>query len=149
MKIMILAPYIYDKDMPEFSINKTGFGIMVNDIVKSVAEIEKVELVTRVITDARRKHDGKYELISHTWKQVIMSANIGDWAMSIKVFFATKGKLKDKLRKMFYCLDRGYVRKCIMTSNPDVVNIHGIGSITKSYIATKIYGYITWTNWVK
>ena len=102
MKIMILAPYIYDKDMPEFSINKTGFGIMVNDIVKSVAEIEKVELVTRVITDARRKHDGKYELISHTWKQVIMSANIGDWAMSIKVFFATKGKLKDKLRKMFY-----------------------------------------------
>ena len=134
MKIMILAPYIYDKDMPEFSINKTGFGIMVNDIVKSIAEIEEVELVTRVITDARRKHDGKYKLISHTWKQVIMSANIGDWAMSIKVFFATKGTLKDKLRKMFYCLDRGYVRKCIMTSNPDVVHIHGIGSITKSYI---------------
>ena len=134
MKIMILAPYIYDKDMPEFSINKTGFGIMVNDIVKSIAEIEEVELVTRVITDARRKHDGKYELISHTWKQVIMSANIGDWAMSIKVFFATKGKLKDRLRKMFYCLDRGYVRKCIITSNPDVVHIHGIGSITKSYI---------------
>lgn len=134
MKIMILAPYIYDKDMPEFSINKTGFGIMVNDIVKSIAEIEEVELVTRVITDARRKHDGKYKLISHTWKQVIMSAKIGDWAMSIKVFFATKGKLKDKLRKMFYCLDRGYVRKCIMTSNPDVVHIHGIGSITKSYI---------------
>ena len=134
MKIMILAPYIYDKDMPEFSINKTGFGIMVNDIVKSIAEIEEVELVTRVITDAQRKHDGKYKLISHTWKQVIMSANIGDWAMSIKVFFATKGTLKDKLRKMFYCLDRGYVRKCIMTSNPDVVHIHGIGSITKSYI---------------
>lgn len=134
MKIMILAPYIYDKDMPEFSINKTGFGIMVNDIVKSVAEIEEVELVTRVITDARRKHDGKYKLISHTWKQVIMSANIGDWGMSIKVFFATKGRLKDKLRKMFYCLDRGYVRNCIMTSNPDVVHIHGIGSITKSYI---------------
>ena len=134
MKIMILAPYIYDKDMPEFSINKTGFGIMVNDIVKSIAEIEEVELVTRVITDARRKHDGKYKLISHTWKQVIMSAKIGDWAMSIKVFFATKGTLKDKLRKMFYCLDRGYVRKCIMTSNPDVVHIHGIGSITKSYI---------------
>lgn len=134
MKIMILAPYIYDKDMPEFSINKTGFGIMVNDIVKSIAEIEEVELVTRVITDARRKHDGKYKLISHTWKQVIMSAKIGDWAMSIKVFFATKGTLKDKLRKMFYCLDRGYVRKCIMTSNPDVVHIHGIGSITRSYI---------------
>lgn len=134
MKIMILAPYIYDKDMQEFSVNKTGFGIMVNDIVKSIAEIEKVELLTRVITNAEKMHDGKYKLISHTWKQIIMSANVNDWLKSIKTFFCTKGNLKDRLRKTFYCLDRGYVRKCIIMSNPDVVHIHGIGSITKSYI---------------
>lgn len=134
MKIMILAPYIYDKDMQEFSVNKTGFGIMVNDIVKSIAEIENVELLTRVITNAEKKHDGKYKLISHTWKQIIMSANVSDWLKSIKTFFCTKGNIKDRLRKMFYCLDRGYVRKCVIMSNPDVVHIHGIGSITKSYI---------------
>lgn len=134
MKIMILAPYIYDKDMIEFTVNKTGFGIMVNDIVKSIAEIEDVELLTRVITNAQSKHDGKYKLISHTWKQIINSASIVDWGMSIKIFFGTKGGLKDRLRKMFYCLDRGYVRKSIKKSNPDIVHIHGIGSITKSYI---------------
>lgn len=134
MKIMILAPYIYDKDMQEFSVNKTGFGIMVNDIVKSIAEIENVELLTRVITNAEKKHDGKYKLISHTWKQIIMSANVSDWLKSIKTFFCIKGNIKDRLRKMFYCLDRGYVRKCVIMSNPDVVHIHGIGSITKSYI---------------
>ncbi len=134
MKIMILAPYIYDKDMPEFSVNKTGFGIMVNDIVKSVAEIEDVELLTRVITNAQRKHEGKYKLVSHTWKQILMSANIGDWGMAIKKFLDTEGRLKDRLRQMFYCLDRGYVRKYIMMSEPDVVHIHGIGSITESYI---------------
>lgn len=134
MKIMILAPYIYDKDMQEFSVNKTGFGIMVNDIVKSIAEIENVELLTRVITNAEKKHDGKYKLISHTWKQIIMSANVSDWLKSIKTFFCIKWNIKDRLRKMFYCLDRGYVRKCVIMSNPDVVHIHGIGSITKSYI---------------
>lgn len=134
MKIMILAPYIYDKDIPEFSVNKTGFGIMVNDIVKSIAEIEIVELLTRVITDAQIKHDVKYRLISHTWKQILMSAHIDDWIISVKIFLCSKGRLKDRLRKMFYCLDRGYVRKHIMMSNPDVVHIHGIGSITKSYI---------------
>ncbi len=134
MKIMILAPYIYDKDMPEFSVNKTGLGIMVNDIVKSVAESEDVELLTRVITNAQKKHDGKYKLVSHTWKQIIMSANIGDWLMAIKKFLGTEGRLKDRLRQLFYCLDRGYVRKYIKMSEPDVVHIHGIGSITESYI---------------
>ena len=36
MKVMIIAPYIYDPDMPEFTRNKTGFGIMVHNIVKTV-----------------------------------------------------------------------------------------------------------------
>ena len=134
MKIMILAPYIYDKDMPKFSINKTGFGIMVNNIVKSVAETEEVELLTRVISNGDEKHNGKYKLLRHTWKQIIMSANLGDWCKTIKVFWTASGCFKDRLRKTFYCLDRGYVRKSIKKSKPDIVHIHGIGSITKSYI---------------
>jgi len=134
MKIMIFAPYIYDKDIPEFSVNKTGFGIMVNDIVKSIADIENVELLTRVIIRNQKKYVGKYKLLSHTWIQIMISANICDWGKAIKIFFCTKAEFKDKLRKMFYCLDRGYVRKSIKKSNPDIVHIHGIGSITKSYI---------------
>lgn len=134
MTIMILAPYIYDKNMLEFSINKTGFGIMVNDIVKSVAEIEDVKLLTRVITKGRRKQDEKYELLSHRWSEIIIAATFHDWYLSIKTFLSTHGNLKDRLRKMFYCLDRGYVRKSIKRVNPDIVHIHGIGSITKSYI---------------
>ena len=41
MKVMIIAPYIYDDNIIEFTKNKTGFGIMVQNIVSSVAEIRK------------------------------------------------------------------------------------------------------------
>lgn len=133
MKIMILAPYIYDKNLPGFAVNKTGFGIMVNDIVNSIAEIADVELLTRVITDGEDNHK-KYDLLKHTWKQIIMFANHNDWLKSIRIFFTTHGSIKNRLRKMFYCLDRGYIRESIKKSNPDIVHIHGIGSITKSYI---------------
>ena len=33
---MIIAPYIYDDNIIEFTKNKTGFGIMVQNIVSSV-----------------------------------------------------------------------------------------------------------------
>lgn len=134
MKIMILAPYIYDKNLPEFSVNKTGFGMMVNDIVKSIAELADVELLTRVILNGEDNHNKKYILLKHTWKEIIALANHNDWLKSLKIFFITKGSIKSRLRKMFYCLDRGYVRENIKKSNPDIVHIHGIGSITKSYI---------------
>ena len=47
MKVMIIAPYIYDDNIIEFTKNKTGFGIMVQNIVSSVAELENVVLLTR------------------------------------------------------------------------------------------------------
>ena len=49
MKVMIIAPYIYDDNIIEFTKNKTGFGIMVQNIVSSVAKLENVVLLTRVI----------------------------------------------------------------------------------------------------
>lgn len=132
MKIMILAPYIYDKDMPEFSINKTGFGIMVNDIVKSVAEIENVVLLTRVIT--KGKNEKNFKILSHTWGQFFSNAKLKDWLIGIKAFFANGVTVKDKARHVFYEVDGGYVRKQIQKEKPDIVHIHGIGTITESYI---------------
>ena len=55
MKVMIIAPYIYDDNIIEFTKNKTGFGIMVQNIVSSVAELENVVLLTRVITKGKKK----------------------------------------------------------------------------------------------
>ena len=63
MKVMIIAPYIYDDNIIEFTKNKTGFGIMVQNIVSSVAELENVILLTRVITKGKNEKNLKFILI--------------------------------------------------------------------------------------
>ena len=132
MKVMIIAPYIYDDNIIEFTKNKTGFGIMVQNIVSSVAELENVVLLTRVIT--KGKNEKKFKILSHTWGQFFSNAKLKDWLIGIKAFFANGVTVKDKARHVFYEVDGGYVRKQIQKEKPDIVHIHGIGTITESYI---------------
>lgn len=132
MKIMIIAPYIYDDNIIEFTKNKTGFGIMVQNIVSSVAELENVVLLTRVIT--KEKNEKNFKILSHTWEQFFSNAKLKDWLIGIKAFFANGVTVKDKARHVFYEVDGGYVRKQIQKERPDIVHIHGIGTITESYI---------------
>lgn len=132
MKVMIIAPYIYDDNIIEFTKNKTGFGIMVQNIVSSVAELENVVLLTRVIT--KGKNEKNFKILSHTWGQFFFNAKLKDWLIGIKAFFANGVTVKDKARHVFYEVDGGYVRKQIQKEKPDIVHIHGIGTITESYI---------------
>lgn len=132
MKVMIIAPYIYDDNMIEFTKNKTGFGLMVQNIVSSVAELENVVLLTRVIT--KGKNEKKFKILSHTWGQFFSNAKLKDWLIGIEAFFANGVTVKDKARHVFYEVDGGYVRKQIQKEKPDIVHIHGIGTITESYI---------------
>ena len=132
MKVMIIAPYIYDDNIIEFTKNKTGFGIMVQNIVSSVAELENVVLLTRVIT--KEKNEKNFKILSHTWRQFFSNAKLKDWLIGIKAFFANGVTVKDKARHVFYEVDGGYVRKQIQKEKPDIVHIHGIGTITESYI---------------
>lgn len=132
MKVMIIAPYIYDDNIIEFTKNKTGFGIMVQNIVSSVAELENVVLLTRVIT--KEKNEKNFKILSHTWGQFFSNAKVKDWLIGIKAFFANGVTVKDKARHVFYEVDGGYVRKQIQKEKPDIVHIHGIGTITESYI---------------
>ena len=132
MKVMIIAPYIYDDNIIEFTKNKTGFGIMVQNIVSSVAELENVVLLTRVIT--KGKNEKNFKILSHTWRQFFSNAKLKDWLIGIKAFFANGVTVKDRARHVFYEVDGGYVRKQIQKEKPDIVHIHGIGTITESYI---------------
>lgn len=132
MKVMIIAPYIYDDNIIEFTKNKTGFGIMVQNIVSSVAELENVVLLTRVIT--KGKNEKNFKILPHTWGQFFSNAKLKDWLIGIKAFFANGVTVKDKARHVFYEVDGGYVRKQIQKEKPDIVHIHGIGTITESYI---------------
>ena len=105
---------------------------MVQNIVSSVAELENVVLLTRVIT--KGKNEKKFKILSHTWGQFFSNAKLKDWLIGIKAFFANGVTVKDKARHVFYEVDGGYVRKQIQKEKPDIVHIHGIGTITESYI---------------
>ncbi|WP_349406376.1 hypothetical protein, partial [Clostridium perfringens] len=87
MKVMMFAPYIYDSNIPEFTRNKTGFGIMVKNILTYVDELVDTILVTRVITDGYDKNTRGYKILSHNWWQIITQAQISDWNRAIYKFF--------------------------------------------------------------
>lgn len=134
MKVMILAPYIYDSDMPEFTRNKTGFGIMVHNIVKTVGEYEEVVLLTRAITSGNNNSETSYKVLSHTWKQIFFNTRLNDWLRGARAFALNSRTLKDRIRCAFYELDGGYLKRLLCKEQPDIVHIHGIGTITESYI---------------
>lgn len=133
MKIMIVAPYIYDRGIKEFKRNNTGFGIMIRNIAESLGKLEETVLLTRVIL-SRSMCGGSYRILAHKWSQFFLNIKSIDLTRAIKAFFSERTSIKNRFRYMFYELDGGYARKQIQLEKPDIVNIHGIGKITKSYI---------------
>ena len=128
MKVIIATTYIYKKEWPEFSRNRTGFGIMVNDIFESVSEGTETYLVSQVIT----KGHGK--VLKHTWGDVFGSSRPKDWGKGFKYFFDYPNGIKGRIKYFYYALNSGSIRKSIRTIKPDVVHIQGIGVQVKPFI---------------
>lgn len=128
MKVLIATTYIFKNEWPEFTRNRSGFGIMVNDIYESIAEEADTYLITQVIT----KGHGK--VVKHTWGDVFGSARPRDWVEGFKYFFKYKQGLKGRIKYFYYALNSGSIRKAIRTVQPDVVHIHGIGVQIKPFI---------------
>ncbi len=134
MKVMILAPYIYDEHLPEFTRNKTGFGIMVRNIAAAIGERADVVLATRVLTKGRQVHADAYRILPHTPGMIFADAKMRDYVSACVNFFKRSAGLKNRIRQAFYALDSGYIRKQLKRERPDIVHIHGIGSVTEGYI---------------
>ena len=132
MKILMLASYIYEPGCPEFERNSTGFGMMVRDILDYVGQKEEVLFSSKVITRGRELKN--YKILKHTFSDIFKSARFCDCINAVKSFFYGKYGFKDRLRNAFYSFDGGYARKLIKSVRPDIVHIHGIGTVTQSYI---------------
>lgn len=128
MKVLIATTYIYKKEWPEFTRNRTGFGIMVNDIFESVSEETDTYLLSQVITQGHGK------VLKHSWGDVFGSAKIKDWGKGFKYFFGYPQGIKGRVRYFYYGLNSGSIRKAIRSLKPDVVHIHGIGAQIKPFI---------------
>lgn len=128
MKVLIATPYIYKQEWPEFTRNRTGFGLMVNDIFESVSEDADVYLLSHVITEGHEK------VLKHTWGNVFGGARLKDWWKGFKYFFRYNQGIKGRIRYFYYALNTGSIRKAIKNISPDVVHIHGIGLQIKPFI---------------
>ena len=128
MKVLIATTYIYKKEWPEFTRNRTGFGIMVNDIFESVSEEAETYLLSQVITEGHGK------VLRHTWGDVLGSARPKDLGKGFQYFFGYQQGLKSRIKYFYYALNSGSIRKTIRTIKPDVVHIQGIGAQIKPFI---------------
>lgn len=128
MKVLIATTYIYKKEWPEFTRNRTGFGIMVNDIFESVSEEADAYLLSQVITEGHGK------VLKHTWGDVLGNARLKDWAKGVKYFCGYKQALKSRVKYFYYALNSGSIRRMIRTIKPDVVHVQGIGMQIKPFI---------------
>ena len=128
MKILIATPYIYKKEWPEFTRNRTGFGIMVNDIFESISGDTDTYLLSQVITE------GHGNVLKHTWGDVFGSARLKDWGKGFKYFFGYPQGIKGRVKYFYYALNSGSIRKTIRKIKPDVVHIQGIGAQIKPFI---------------
>lgn len=128
MKILFAVPYIYDKRYQEFTKNRTGFGIMVKDIIDSVSVDNQSFIFSHVFTI------GHGEILPHTVKQTILSLHGKDACQALKWFVHYRQDFKSRVRNAVYCLNKGQFRKYIMNIRPDIVHIHGIGLHTKVFI---------------
>lgn len=134
MKIFEIAPYLYREDTPEFERNKTGFGMMVHSIITAMGEKEEIVFSSMVITGGHSINDGRVRVLSHTWKDVLLSSRLNNYISCLHSFFSSSGSLKNRLRNGFISLDSGYLYKMIEQETPDVVHIHGVSSYTKQAI---------------
>lgn len=132
MKVLFLAPYIYEKSLPQFCKNKTGFGMMVNDIIKYVSEKNDVYLLTHTIT--KREKCNNITIVKHLWCDVLGSVSYKYLFRGLKYSLKFKQNLNGRLRYIFYYMDAGYVKNIIKEVNPDIVHIHSIGYSTKAYM---------------
>lgn len=132
MKILILSPYIYS-DKYEYTKNKTGFGMMVMDIVNSLCEQgNEVYVLTHKLYP--RSIDGSLVFLEHRLAEVFFYAQIHGLSDEISNIRRLKCVLSTKLRLLYYFLDRGYVKYVIRRIRPDIVHIHGVGLGSKNYV---------------
>lgn len=129
MKILVVAPYIYKKEWKEFTVNPTGFGMMVLNIYEAFERVEKDSfLLTQVITK------GHGNVIKHTWADVLGNSRPSDWKRGIEYFFRYRQDFKNRCKFFYYGLNAGTLRSAIKKIDPDVVHIHGLSVQEMPYI---------------
>lgn len=131
MKVLVAAPYFYDKQHSEFTKTSSGFGYMVKDILDAIASYNDVYVFTHQFSDG---YTEKYSVVQHRKFDVIRSMQLKDIYSGIKVAAASRVGINESLHYLYYDIDKGAFTKAIYKINPDIIHIHGLTYQTKPFI---------------
>lgn len=133
MKILETASYIYNPELEEFTKNKTGYGIVINNLIASLSKTDnEVYFYSHVIT--KKKVFNSCNFLDHTWKDIILNIRLPYLLQAIKYFFCYKQSFRMRLRYIYYQLNGGLFEKMIRSIKPDIVHIHGCTQPFHSFI---------------
>lgn len=131
MKILFMAPYIYDRQHPEFSKTSSGFGYMVNDILRGISKCQDVYLITHQFT---KGFYDTYMACRHTKWNVICGLR-PYWVLKGCIhMFGSKACFSKKIRYLYYFINAGSIEICVKKIRPNIVHIHGLTYQTKPFI---------------
>ena len=128
MKVLFAVPYIYDKRYKEFTKNPTGLGILLTQIYEHVAKANNAYLISHVLTE------GRGNILPHTIGSVIRHMRWKDLIQGVRWAITYPQGVAGRLRYMYFCINKGYVRHTIRQLQPDVVHINGVGLQCQPYI---------------
>lgn len=134
MKVLMLTPYVTINDRTEFSKNKTGFGYMVYDIARAVAQTEQVDVLA---SDSRGPEFVK-DRVRFLKRSMVLSFlycfRCQPLSLVLRLLKQYKIQSGSKLRLFYYWFISGYYRSIICKGNYDVVQIHGCSFFTELWM---------------
>ena len=129
MRIMIVTPYLYYENIVRFTKNKTGYGLLLNEISKYGSKFNDIYVLTRSIGHELKIE--QYKIISHTYKDILKSFNFKRLINGIQKSLEIDDKIFNRLKHIYYSIDAKYLEKAIMTIRPDIVHFHTVGYSTE------------------
>lgn len=130
-KVLVAAPYFYDKRHGEFARTSSGFGYMVKDILDAIALYNDVYVFTHQFSNG---YTESYSVIQHRKIDVVRSLQLKDIYHGMKVSVTSGVHLNDALHYLYYSIDKGAFIHAIDKINPDLIHIHGLTYQTKPFI---------------
>lgn len=128
MKVLLTVPYIYDKKYKEFTKTATGFGMIMTQIYEQVAKNNDAYLISHVLTK------GHGNILPHTLGSMLRHMQWNDLAQGIRWALKYKQGIFGRLKYLYFCINKGYVRHTIQQLQPDIVHINGVTIRNKPYI---------------
>lgn len=131
MKVLFVTPYLYSETIPGFQRNRTGFGILLEQMADYIGDRCELSVFTNVITPEVRCH--RAQLVRHTWGDVLRAAGLRGIFQGAGEALRTNGALSVRLRAGYFRMNCAALRRVIAEVQPDIIHCHGIGPVMRRY----------------